>query len=190
MDSIIETSLLENGFTHLDFINHYEMCLEEEDNEVSAYHRHKDEMLKTFYALNPDLKPKKKTRVYKGQFENQRKKSDIIKKYFITLTSGKDDPHEYMNAIKRILKQKVFKIISGYGCIELTKKGNPHAHIYIESYTYLDLQKLKRCWEFTSIDKKSVKKDNGIKNYINKDEKNAKLLSYLSSHNCERTFKI
>lgn len=184
------TSLLEQGFTYQDFINHYDMCLEEEDSELFAHLRHRQELYQTYYTIHPEMRPKKIKRVFKGQFANNRDKSNILKTYFITLTSGVDSPHAYLNAIKKILNYKCFKALNGYGCIELTKQGNPHSHIYLQTHNYVRLQKLKQCWKDTSIDIKLVKKDNGISKYIHKDAKNTKLLDYLQANNCERTYKI
>jgi len=115
-----------------------------------------------------------------------------INKYFITLTSSSanKDPNKYYKAIKDILKQKALKIEKGFGVIELTKSANPHAHIYIECKGYCRLAFLKRQWSETSIDIKRVKKDNGIKNYQNKDENNATLLAYLAKYDCPRTYSL
>lgn len=111
-------------------------------------------------------------------------------KYFITLSSCPtiNDPNVYYQAIQNILKQKCFKSSYGYGCIELTKKGEPHAHIYMECKAYVKLAKLKRQWKHSSIDVKSIKKDNGIINYIDKDENNKALNDFLEKHDCKRTY--
>ena len=115
-----------------------------------------------------------------------------INKYFITLTSSsvKKDPNEYYSAIKNIIKQKALKIEYAYGVIELTKDGKPHAHIYMECCAYCRLAFLKRQWNGSSIDIKRVKKDNGIRNYQNKDKDNEQLLSYLAKYKCPRTYSL
>ncbi len=108
-----------------------------------------------------------------------------INKYFITLTAGAV-PKEYENAISRILKYKKFKIDYGYGVIELTKSGQPHAHIYLETKEYLRKERVKRIWKKSFIDIKNVKIDNGIKNYCEKDKDNTKLLEFCRLHNIQR----
>lgn len=116
-----------------------------------------------------------------------------INKYFITLTSHPEqlDPNQYYKAIVNILKQKLFKTEFGYGCIELTPKTKqPHAHIYMECKAYVRLDKLKRQWKHSSIDIKKVIKDNGIKNYIDKDDGNDELLTYLRNNSCQRTYSL
>lgn len=128
--------------------------------------------------------------------EDQRKKPRINmnnysdgNKYFITLTACPEvteKPSLLVEAIKKILKQKAFKITYGYGVIELTKQGMPHAHIYIECKAYIRLQMIKRQWKKSSVDLKRVKKDNGIRDYQDKDRDNKELASFLHKHNLER----
>lgn len=134
----------------------------------------------------PIVKLKKRRR------DGTRNYTTKINKYFITLTSSSanKDPNEYYTAIKNILKQKALKITYGYGVIELTKNANPHAHIYMECKGYCRLAFLKRQWTSTSIDIRRVIKDNGIRNYQNKDENNDKLNTYLSDHQCPRTYSL
>lgn len=136
---------------------------------------------------------------YKGphRYHNVPKKSgsDYSKtgnRYFITLTSHPDqlDPNDYYKAIVKILKQKAFKTTYGYGCIELTKTGQPHGHIYMECVAFVKLAMLKRQWKHSSIDVKRVKFDNGIKNYINKDIDNEELSEYLKKHDCKRVYEL
>lgn len=113
-----------------------------------------------------------------------------INKYFITLTSGTiESPIPFKKSIVRILKQKRLKILDGYGVIELTKKGKPHAHVYLESTKYISNGDIKRIWDKGFIDIRNVKKDNGIKKYQDKDAENLVLRTFLDKWKCERIFQ-
>lgn len=116
--------------------------------------------------------------------------TDGINKYFITLTKGIDDPKIYLQQIEKLLNYKAFKVEAGYGVVELTKDGSPHAHIYVECKRYLRKDKIERViWTHSFIDIKNVKKDNGISAYVDKDKDNKDLLEYLADHKCARTYR-
>lgn len=123
------------------------------------------------------------------KFKRNTTYSSETSKYFITLTSGKIiSPIPFAESIVRILKQKRLKISDGFGCIELTKAGKPHAHIYVESTKYISKSDISRIWKEGFIDVRNVKKDNGIRDYTEKDKDNEVLLNYLLEYKCERVY--
>lgn len=109
--------------------------------------------------------------------------------YFITLTAG-GLPKEYCEAINKILYYKKFKVVSGFGVIELTKNNEPHAHIYIECKDYVRKERIERIWKKSFSQIKKVKYDNGIRNYCDKDKDNTKLLEFCHYHKIPRIISL
>lgn len=124
-----------------------------------------------------------------SKFTNNKDVVTKYKNYFITLTAG-GEPKEYVEALKRILTYKKFKVKYGYGVIELTKNGEPHAHIYIESEDYIRSERIARIWKRSFFQIKRVYKDNGIRNYCEKDSNNTELLSFCKKNKIPRVINL
>lgn len=101
--------------------------------------------------------------------EYKKKVKKKIRNYFITFTAGATE-EDYKKVYIQVKNYKKFKITHIEGVIEYTKKKQPHLHIYTKGHNYIQLERLKRLWKKSSIDIKPVFKDNGIGDYLSKDE--------------------
>lgn len=88
--------------------------------------------------------------------------------YFITLTCM-SDLTTLLIRLKRILKAKMFEINYAEGCLELTKAGRPHAHLFVRSNKkYLDKNKLTRSNK-DIVDLQRPQSEENVLNYIKKE---------------------
>ena len=89
--------------------------------------------------------------------------------YFITLTCTSDFLALYIR-LKRILKSKQFAIGYAVGSLEVTKKGQPHVHMWVRSTCkYLDKSKLTRSNK-DMVDLQRPKSDENVMKYVLKSD--------------------
>lgn len=104
-----------------------------------------------------------------------------ILKFLITFTANNDNDDlsadEAIKCLKKCVNSKRQKVLRYYGALELTKSGRIHGHLCIEYEKNENKEgwgqsffKKASGWNYGTINVKPVEWDNGVCNYIKKDQ--------------------
>lgn len=107
-------------------------------------------------------------------------------KYAVTYTDGfEKDPKVLLERAKTVLEiEGVFKV---QGVIELTEAGFPHLHFTVSSNNYVNKKQLISRNKKRHVVVKKIKGEKGWNNYMDKDAKDEKLLTFLKKYGIEKS---
>lgn len=88
--------------------------------------------------------------------------------YEITLTTTRDK-EQLENVVKKILKRRSLGIIAYKYCVEYTKEGMPHIHMYVVSSKYIRAAIILKMNKGDRVEVSKVRSKEGYNKYVMKE---------------------